>query len=348
VNEIERGVAALEDHLATAGFSGTIRISSGGKVAFEHAGGLANRADDVPNEIDTRFGIASVTKSFTATAICRLVELGAASFDSRVVDLLSHSKRPSTLSEEVTLHHLLTHTSGIADYFDEVNLGAAAYDQIWLEHPSYLFTEPLHFLPLFGDLPPLQPPGGTEASYSNAGFVLLAIIVEELSGRTFFDYVEDELFRAAGMHNSGFFRMDDVRPKVATGYIEDGEGGWKTNHYSIPVIGGGDGGAFCTVRDLGLFLDALQTGTFFGDATWQLMSTPHVAMDEGFMYGYGLLLAGEGRLACFGHGGADPGFSARAYRYPELDMNVTMLGNTIEETDPVIAVFRAALEGGGI
>lgn len=339
---IEAALGAVEGYLASGGFSGAIRISSGAEVLLEHAGGFANRADQIPNRIDTRFGTASLTKSFTAAAICRLVA-EAVTFDARVTDILPPTERPSTLSDAVTLHHLLTHTSGIADYYDEVTFGPAAYEQVWREHPSYLFREPSDFLPLFGDLLPLRDPGGTEGSYCNAGFILLGLVIEELSGRRYKDYIEDEIFYAAAMNDSGFFAMDEVRERVALGYIDDDRGS-RTNHYAIPIVGGPDGGAFSTVRDLSTFLDALSTGVFFGEDAWEAMRTPHVSM-EGAFYGYGLWIHRAQQGWTFGGAGADPGYSARAFRYPDLDLNVTMLGNSVDETDEAMRLFRAAIGG---
>lgn len=339
---IERAVAALRDHLSRAEFSGTVRVSTGGSVLLEHAGGFANRADRVPNEIDTRFGTASLTKSFTAASICRLVDQGLASFDARAIDVLPAGKRPSTLSDRVTLHHLLTHTSGIADYYDEVALGPAAFELVWAEHPSYLFREPSDFLPLFEDIPSICEPGGTEGHYCNAGFILLGLVIEELSGRSYIDYVEQEIFRTAGMNDSGFFAMDDVRERVATGYVARNRGEWKTNHYAIPTVGGPDGGAFSTVRDLETFLDALSGEVLFGEGTWNLMRTPHANI-EGTSYGYGLWMNQTRRGLTYGGAGADPGFSARAFHYPEIDLTVVMLGNTIYETDEPVRIFRTEL-----
>jgi CubicO group peptidase (beta-lactamase class C family) len=343
-DEVERAVQAVESSLE-APFSGAVRISWGDDVFLEHAGGFSNRADAVPNRLDTRFGIASLTKSFTGAAICRLVDQGAAGFDSRVVDLLPPERRPSTLSDEVTLHHLLTHTSGIADYYDEVSLGAAAFAQIWVDHPSYLFTETVDFLPLFADLPPLAPPGTAEAHYCSAGYILLGLVLEELSGGPYIDHVQKEVFDPAGMTDSGFFRMDEIRERVAIGYVEEPEGIWRTNHYSIPVVGGPDGGAFSTVRDLTSYLEALSSGVLFGTETWAAMSTPR-APTEDIFFGYGLVLAGLGRTRSYGHAGADPGFSARAFRYPELQVDIATLGNTIWETDPVVEAFRIAIDAG--
>jgi CubicO group peptidase (beta-lactamase class C family) len=337
---VVRAVEAVTAHLDGIEFSGTIRISVGDDVLLEHASGFANRADRVPNEIGTRFGTASLTKSFTAASICRLMDTGAAAFDSRVVDILPATHRPTHISADATLHHLLTHTSGIADYYDEDALGPAAYELIWHEHPSYLFRRPADFLPLFKDMPALGPPGGTEGHYCNAGYIMLGLVIEELSGRPYIDYVEDQIFKTAGMNDSGFFAMDEPRERVAIGYIESDDGGWRTNHYAIPIVGGADGGAYTTVRDLEIFLRALEGGVFFGPEAWKAMSAAHVTFEE-TAYGYGMYNGDTGIGPIFGGAGADPGFSARALRFPEADTNVMMLGNSIFETDGPIGVWRA-------
>ncbi|MBV6457831.1 MAG: Penicillin-binding protein 4* [Fimbriimonadaceae bacterium] len=340
-DRVRRGLAAVDDYLRVHKFSGAIRIASHEGLLLDHASGLANRADSVPNQIDTRFGTASWTKSFTAAAIGRLVERGRTSFATKVVDLLPEERRPATLSRDVTLHHLLTHTSGIADYYDEVALGPAAFEDIWREHPAYLFRKPADFLPLFAHLPPRAQPGGIEGSYCSAGFILLGLIVEELSEGDYADFVERDIFRPAGMTDSGFLAMDEVHERVAIGYIED-ERGTRTNHYAIPAVGGPDGGAFTTVQDLAKFLYALENGTFFGPGVLAAMRTPHVRV-EGVPYGYGLWLHESGLGQSFGGVGADPGYSARAFRYPEAGISLMMLGNTIDATDGVFGAWLDAV-----
>src|SRR5688500_13842107 len=112
-------------------FSGVVLVARGGDTRFPHAYGLANRADGEPNQTDTRFGTASITKMFTAVAVAQLVERGDLSFETRVRDCLPVV--PKHMAAGVTVHHLLTHTSGIGDYFDEETLGAAAYERVWDE-----------------------------------------------------------------------------------------------------------------------------------------------------------------------------------------------------------------------
>lgn len=339
---VSAALKATEGFLADGEFNGTVRISIAGDAVLKHASGLANRADRVPISIDTRFGIASVTKMFTAAAVARLVDRGSVTFDTPVTDVLPADQHPNALTPEITVHHLLTHTSGLADYYDETTLGAAAFEYVWETIPTHTVRTPADFLPLFKDLPPLAAPGSTEASYCSAGYILLGLIIEAISGSSYIEFVTTEIFAPAGMQDSAFFALNDVQERVAIGYIATEDGGWKTNLYAIPIVGGPDGGAYSTVGDLDRFLTALDSGVLLKPETWAAMCHPHVGMEE-LSYGYGLVIAERDRFKSFGHGGADPGFGARAYRYPTLDMNMTMLGNTIDEVDDVVAVFRKAL-----
>ena len=338
----DRAIAATKDFLEGADFNGTVRVSVAGEPVFEHVGGFANRADRVPVQIDTRFGIASGTKTFTAVSICRLVDRGAVAFDTPVIEVLPPERRPAKMAPDVTVHHLLTHTSGISDYYDEAALGPAAFGLLWDEIPSYSIRTCADFLPLFKDLEPRAAPGGTTGSYCSAGYILLGLIVEKLSATSYIDFVAAEVFEPAGMHDSAFFALDSVNERVAVGYVATEDGGWKTNHYSIPIVGTSDGGAFSTVGDLDRFLTALVSETLMSPDTWAAMSHPHVGIGE-VSYGYGLWISKGSGVRWIGVAGADPGFSARTFHYPDLDMNVAMLGNSVDEVDDVVQVFRDAV-----
>ena len=339
---VDRAIAATKEFLEGADFNGAVRVSVAGKSVFEHAGGFANRADRVPVQIDTRFGIASATKTFTAVSICRLVDRGAVALDTPVIEVLPAERRPTKMSPDVTVHHLLTHTSGISDYYDEALLGPAAFGLLWDEIPTYSIRTCADFLPMFKDLEPRAAPGGNEGSYCSAGYILLGLIVEELSATNYIDFVAAEVFEPAEMHDSAFLALDGVNERVAVGYVATEDGGWKTNHYSIPIVGTSDGGAFSTVGDLDRFLTALVSERLMSPDTWALMRHPHVAIGK-LSYGYGLWMSKGSEAGWVGVAGADPGFSARAFHYPEMDVNVAMLGNSVEEVDDVVQVFRDAV-----
>jgi CubicO group peptidase (beta-lactamase class C family) len=307
-------VGDLAERLRDLDLSGIAVITGPGGVEFEECYGLTDRANGIPNSPATRFGLASVSKMFTAVTVATL----GVDFAAPVVSLLPPERRPSTLRPDVTAHHLLCHTSHIADYAEEEGPDPVEYETLWTDRPCYRFERPADFLPLFGDRPPYRPPGG-EFHYCNAGYVLLGLIVEEVSGLSFVDAVRRQVFEPAGMTESGFFRLDEPVPDLAVSYLPSG----LSNVYSIPVVGGGDGGAQCTAADLDRFLRAYDDGSLLGDRR-DVMLVPHVPVEPGIDYGYGCVLYGGGR---FGHGGGDPGVSTWVQRIPSADATVVVLLN---------------------
>jgi CubicO group peptidase (beta-lactamase class C family) len=228
----------------------------------------------------------------------------------------------------VSVHHLLCHTSGIADYAeeDEDSPGYVEdYAALWTERPSYLIERPADFLPLFADLPAYRPPGHL-FQYSNAGYILLGLVIEQIAGTSYPEAVQARVLEPAGMTASGFFRLDEAVPNVATGYLSltSPDLPRRTNIYSIPVVGGADGGAMSTTGDLNRFLHAYADGTLLGDLT-DVMLRPHADASDGFFEGYGVHLYPDGR---WGHGGGDPGVAVIANRWPGDDLDVVVLSNT--------------------
>ncbi len=346
-NEVER-LRGLAHELSAWGetrdLSGAMLLSRGGERIFELYVGSADRAAQIPVTNATRFGLASVTKMFTACAVVGLVLDGRAAFETRVVDVLPTERRPGALLPQVTLHHLLCHTSGIADYCEEDEDSPAFladYAALWRDRPSYAFTQPADFLPLFGELPPYRPPG-ERFQYSNAGYIVLGLVIEELTGQPYTDVVQQRVFTPAGMSSSGFFRLDEPVPDVAVGYRRESSAApWRSNVYSIPVIGGADGGAMCTVGDLDRFLRAYADGTLLGPLG-DVVLTRHADAGDGFGEGYGVHLYPDGR---YGHGGGDPGVEALVHRWPDDDVHLVVALNTEaglagDVRDAMIAAWR--------
>lgn len=322
---------ALSDELdgwaRDRGLSGAFLVTRGGETVFEHSCGYADRATSTPVTPGTRFALASLTKMFTAVVVADLVATGSLAFDARVVDVLPPARRPSTLLPAVTVHHLLCHTSGIADYCeeDEDSPGYVEdYGSLWEQVPSYCMERPLDFLPLFGDLPPYRPPG-ERFQYSNAGYVVLGLVIEEVTGRPFIGVVQDRVFARAGMDASGFFRMDEPAPDVALGYLPrtSPDAPLRSNIYRVPVLGGADGGAHSTTHDLDRFLRAYADGTLLGDLQERVLAR-HADAGDGFFAGYGVLHYPDGR---YGHAGGDPGVEVVANHWPDDDVNVVVLCN---------------------
>ena len=204
--------AAIAEQLRQQPFSGVIHISREGTPVFSHAYGLANRSDLLPNRLNTRFGIASGGKIFTATAIAQLADRGILSFDQSIHDFLDGAL--PNIDPKVTLRQLLSHTSGIPDYFDEAN--DDDYETIWQSKPVYRMRAPADFYPFIEGLP-MQFPPGEKFSYNNMGFILLGRVIEKAGGMRFQDYIEEKVFGPAWMRSSGYFFSNHLPENCAHG-----------------------------------------------------------------------------------------------------------------------------------
>lgn len=310
------------------GFSGILRATRGVEVIFESCHGMANRAERLPVTSRTRFGTASLSKMFTAIGVLDAAGRGELSLDSAIVDVLPADKRPSTIRDDVMVHHLLSHTSGIADYFEEdEDLPGYREDfgALWDELPTYRVRDYVTLLPLFADLEPVCPPG-TAYHYSNAGYVLLGILLAEVSQMPFAEAIHTRVFEPAGMMASGYFALDEVHEHVAHGYLRPSGPGapWRTNIFSVPAMGGGDGGAFVTAADVDRFLRAVQRGGVWRGVTPELVLTPRARVGDLGHVGYGVDLRHNG---AFGKGGGDPGVATYSRCLPATDTAIVLLAN---------------------
>ncbi|MFC7216991.1 serine hydrolase domain-containing protein [Streptomyces polyrhachis] len=330
---------ALEETVAKAaaceGFSGTVRVTQSGEALFTRAFGSASRRWGVANTPGTRFRVASVSKMFTAVAVLQLVERRQIRLDDALVDHVR--EHVPQLDPRVTVHHALTMTSGIGDWFEE---GGGDWEAQWAAliaaHPLYLLRGNKDYVPLFADKKPHFPPGERHL-YNGAGYILLGLLVEAVTSRSFEEVVTDEVFARAGMSTAGFPALDELGPGVAEGYLTaaDGPAPYRTNHYATTPRAAADGGATCAAADLTAFAHALRHGRLLGEETTRLALTPQVAEREEkvrgyrWMYGFGLthLLDDESGIVRWGHTGEEDGVSARLYHYPRHDLDVAVLAN---------------------
>jgi len=323
-------------------FSGVVSVRERGEVVVERAFGLAHRAERIPNTTTTRFGIASGTKTLTAIAVAQLVERGRLAFDAPLADCVD-APLPH-FHPGVTLHHLLTHSAGMPDYFDEAVMDD--YEALWRERPMYRFRSPSDFLPLFAHLPMKAAPGTTWA-YNNAGYVLLGLAVERAAGVPFIDYVEEHVLRACGMASSGFFPLDRLPGGTARGYLPTEDGGWRTNAYAVPIVGGADGGAFTTAGDLAALWDALLGHRLVGEATLARMLTPYWRTDperDDGHYGYGLWIRQrDGRPRSYAMVGEDPGVACSSTYFPDSGILCSLLGNTVDASWAMLGAIAPIL-----
>ena len=309
------------------GFTGVISIRRGDDVLGEWAVGLADRTSEVANRPQTRFGLASGTKTFTAITVLSLVGDGLLRLDTAARDLLADDL--PLIADDVTIDHLLTHTSGIGDYLDE-EVDALAP----LTVPAQRLDSTPAYLPMLDGFP-TKFGAGERFSYCNGGYVVLAVVAERAAGAAFTDLVAKRVFAPVGMTASGFPRSDLLPPGTATGYKDDG----RTNVFELPVVGSGDGGAHSTVADLHRFWVALRAGRILPPELVERALQPTTAdADDGTGYGRGVWLD-EGDLVM---AGGDHGVTAVSRHDPATGITVSALANIEVRT---FARTREAMQG---
>ena len=264
-------------------FSGVVSVIKCGNPLFQKGYGFADKANKIPNEIDTKFGTASAGKVFVATAILILIEKGLIGFDSTIGRILKFDL--NQIDPDITIRQLLNHTSGIPDYFDESAM--ENYEELWKEIPNYRIRKSSDLIPLFISKPMMYP-RGSKFQYNNTGYVVLGLIIEEITGKPFDVYLKETIFEPCDMRDTGYFELDRLPAKCAYSYIYDREKNeYRTNIFSIDAKGSGAGGAFTTAPDIYKFWSALLSEQLINKASINMMLSPQVT--EG-IYGYGIWL----------------------------------------------------------
>jgi CubicO group peptidase (beta-lactamase class C family) len=312
----------LETVARETGFSGVIRVDRAREVALEVAYGLAQRAYEIPNALDTRFAIASGTKGLTAVTVMSLVEEGVLALSTAARSLLGDDL--PLIRDDVTVEQLLSHTSGIGDYFDEdIETDATAYVMPVPVHE--LATTEQYLVVLDGHKTKFPP--GQDFSYSNSGYVVLALLAERASGTPFHDLVHERVCEPARMLDTAFLRSDELPAQAATGYLD--ATGLRTNVLHLPVRGSGDGGIYTTAADVSAFWRAFFDGALVSPASAAEMVKPH--SDE---YGLGFWL--DPARARVRLEGSDAGVSFSSVCNPEEMNIISVISNTTEGAWPVV------------
>ena len=320
-------VDGLHGFLAGSHFTGVVALRLGDRTLFEGAYGLASPRWGVPNTLDTRFDTASVTKVFTSVAALQLVGRGLLDLDASIHQYVYLAG--TTVPREVTLRHLLTHTSGLADDADEE--AGEEYSDLWLERPVNSVTSTRDFLPQFAAKEPLARPG-EQCRYCNVGYVLAGLAIEGASGRSYRDHVTAEVFGPAGMERSGFFDRRWAEPDVAEGFDPGPDGRLEQNIFKSPPIGSPDGGALVTAGDLLRFAAAVRGGLLLPPDLTTLFLTPQVRHDDEVHYGFGL----EFDETDWWKDGCWDGASAMLVHFGVPGIDAVVLSNTREGAWPVV------------
>ena len=304
-----------------------VRVDRDGTTELSEAYGLAHRGHGIPNTVDTRFGIASGTKGMTALTVVSLIEEGSLKPETTARSVLRGDL--PLIDDEVTVEHLLAHRSGIGDYLDE----EAVHDvtDYVLPVPANELTSTERYLRVLDGHPSKFPPG-ERFSYSNGGYVVLALIAERVSGVPFQDLVIERVCRPAGMVDTAVLRSDELPGRTALGYLE--VDGARTNVFHLPVLGSGDGGMYSTALDIHSMWAAFFAGRIVASGWVDQMVRPRSVASSGSEdNGLGFWLSrSRGSVILEG---SDPGVSFRSVCSERGGLTHTVLSNTTDGAWPV-------------
>jgi CubicO group peptidase (beta-lactamase class C family) len=319
--------AYVQAHVAVNHFSGAVLVARGGQVIFEKGYGPADAEWNVPNSPQTKFRLGSVTKQFTAAAILLLQEQGKLSVQDPVCRFLAPC--PEAWAP-ITVHHLLTHTSGIPnltdfpDYRSTMGLPSPAAKTI-----DRFSGKPLEFVP------------GSTFKYSNSGYIVLGLIVEKASGMPYAAFLSERILKPLQMNDTGYDDPAVVLSRRASGYALDGER-LRNAAFIDMTVPGGAGALYSTVEDLLKWDQALYTDRLLAAASREAMFTP---FKQNYAYGWTVTAPSP---ATFGrrqiaHGGGINGFATYIARFPDDKVTVVVLSNLESGRPAVVARDLAAI-----
>jgi CubicO group peptidase (beta-lactamase class C family) len=314
---IDEAVALTAQHVDALAkedvFAGALLVARGGKVVVERAVGYADREAKRPITLDTQFRIGSMNKMFTSVAILQLADQGKLSLDDPVGKFIPDYPAKD-VATKVKIRHLLTHSGGTGDIFTPESF----------KHRLELKTLDDYYK-LYGARELDQEPGAS-FRYSNYGFILLGLIIEKVSGKSYYDYVREKIFAPAGMSDTDSLPETEPVPRRSVGYMRR-DGQWKPNTNLLPWRGTSAGGGYSTARDLLKFAVALQSGKLLSMERLAEATKVQMRGDSFGNYGFGFVTSGEGTLRRFGSGGGFPGMNGELRIYPESGLVVVVLSN---------------------
>jgi D-alanyl-D-alanine carboxypeptidase len=312
-------LAALRDKLDTDGaadkFAGTVIVAKDGKVIFRGAYGMADREKKIPNTLETRFRIGSMNKMFTATSILQLVQAGKISLTDPMGKYITDYPNMEFASK-VTIQQLLTHTGGAGDIFGPEFESHRKELKTLQDYVNLYGKRGLEFEP------------GSRWEYSNYGFLLLGVVVERVSGKSYYDYVNENVYGPAGMTASGSLTEDQVVANRSIGYTHFGGSGVQPNTDTLPYRGTSAGGGYSTVEDLLRFAGAVTNHKVLDAKNTELLTTGKVNTARGVKYAFGFMDDDtDATMRHFGHGGGAPGMNGDLEIYPQSGYVIAVLSN---------------------
>jgi CubicO group peptidase (beta-lactamase class C family) len=324
---VDRVEESVDRIAAETGFSGVVRVDYGDGVLFAKAYGLAHRGCRLANATDTQFAIASGGKGLTALTVVSLIEGGRLDLTTPARSVLGDAL--PLIDDEVTVEYLLAHRSGIGDYVDE-EAGHAVTDYS-LPVPVHELATTEQYLRVLDGHPAKFAPN-ERFSYSNSGYVVLALIAERVSGIPFPELVDERVCRPAGMHDTQFLRSDELPGRAALGYLA--VEGLRTNVFHLPVRGSGDGGVYSTAADIRSMWTALFAGRIVStDWVIRMVGPRSDVPSESMRYGLGFWLHQSSDVVMLE--GYDAGVSFRTVHEPGAGLTHTVLSNTASGAWPI-------------
>lgn len=300
-------------------FNGSALVAENGKVIFKKGFGFANMEWNIPNQPDTKFRLGSVTKQFTALLIVKLAEEGKLKLDVPITTYLPDY--PKENGDKITIHNLLTHTSGIPNYTNAPNF--------FKDKARNPYT-PEEFVKTFSSLP-LEFKPGEKFNYSNSGYFLLGYIIEKISGKSYEQFLQETILTPLKMENTGYDHSDKIIKNRAAGYEKEGKilSNAAYIDMSIPYAAGS---LYSTVEDLYLWDQALYTNKLLSEKSMELLFKPYIkAWDDSYGYGWSIeevANGDKGKVKVIEHGGGINGFNTIISRIPADKNLVVLLNNT--------------------
>ena len=334
-------MSPLAEHVnavaAAERFCGVVRIDRGDDVEFAEAYGLAHRAHEIPNTLDTQFAIASGAKGLTALAVVGLIEDGVVSPSTTARSVLG-SDLP-LIRDDVMIEHLLAHRSGIGDYLDEED--AHDVNEYAMPVPVHALATTEDYLAVLDGRPTKFPPDERFA-YCNSGYVVLALIAERTSGMPFYELVAQRVCEPADMADTAFLRSDELPGRAALGYLTI-DGVSRTNVFHLPVRGSGDGGIYTTAADVSSFWNALFAGRIVSAELVAELVRPRSDVPRASRrYGRGFWLDAAGDIVMLE--GRDAGVSFRSVHDPSSRSTQTVISNTSDGAWPIARLLAERLQ----
>lgn len=311
-------------------FSGAVLVARGDEIIHAQAIGLADRSTGRPITLDTPINLGSINKMFTGIAIAQLQAEGKLDWQDTVGKHLPDFPN-AAIRDRVTIHQLLTHTSGVGSYWNAKHESRLAELDTQGEFLDLFVDDPLRFEP------------GEGLEYSNGGPVILGLIIEAVSGVDYYTYIREHVYAPAGMTHAEHYRRDDGQAGFARGYLPGEDGAWQDNTAQLSLRGSAAGGGYASINDLLAFSKALADGRLLPRSQLETLWT--VQVETGPVgYGYLTSIGNSGGRRWIGHDGGAPGIAAEFLYYPDERLSIIVLANQDNAARPLREWLHALVE----